>query len=100
MSMRGFALEITRGSRIFRDSHHQYPRFKAAGFTPGNVDLIIHAERPNLSPYKTRIAESIAGLLDIPVSAVNVKAKTNEGLGPVGRREGIACTVTATLISA
>jgi len=75
-------------------------RVRTAGFVPGNLDLIIHAERPNLSSYKARIAESIAGLLGIPVEAVNVKAKTNEGLGPVGRREGIACTAVATLISA
>lgn len=73
-------------------------RVKSAGFAPGNVDLIVHAERPNLSQYKAQMTESIAGLLGIANDAVNVKAKTNEGLGAVGRREGIACTVAATLI--
>lgn len=73
-------------------------RVKSAGLVPGNVDLIVHAERPNLSQYKAQMAESIAGLLGLAVGAVNVKAKTNEGLGPVGRREAIACTVAATLV--
>ncbi len=67
-------------------------RVRAAGFAPGNVDLIIHAEKPNLSEQKTPIAQSIAALLGMPTVDVNVKAKTNEGLGPVGNEHGIACT--------
>ena len=72
-------------------------RLRFAGFVPGNVDIIIHAERPNLSPHKPIIARSIAEMLRIPVSDVNVKAKTNEGLGPVGTREGMACSVVVCI---
>ena len=74
-------------------------RIHQAGFRPGNLDLIIHAERPNLSEHKSAMAECIAGLLKIPLDRVNVKAKTNEGLGPVGARDGIACTAVVTLFS-
>jgi 2-C-methyl-D-erythritol 2,4-cyclodiphosphate synthase len=68
-----------------------------AGFALGNVDVIIHAERPNLSAHKSDISASIAALLRLPPEYVNVKAKTNEGLGPVGNRDGIACTVITFL---
>ncbi len=72
-------------------------RTRSAGFSPGNVDVVIHAERPNLSAHKTPITESVAALLGIPVANVNVKAKTNEGLGPVGSRDAIACTAITML---
>jgi 2-C-methyl-D-erythritol 2,4-cyclodiphosphate synthase len=72
-------------------------RVRAGGYTIGNVDIIVHAERPNLSDFKRPIAESVAAMLEIPPKSVNVKAKTNEGLGPVGNREGIGCTVITIL---
>lgn len=62
-----------------------------------NADVTIHAEQPKLGPYKGQMKRSIAGLLDIDFANVNVKAKTNEGLGPVGRGEGIAATATVLL---
>lgn len=73
-------------------------RVKSAGMVAGNVDLIVHAERPNLSAYKKAIVESIANLLELAPQDVNVKAKTNEGLGPVGNRDGIACTAVVLLV--
>ncbi|UCE59208.1 MAG: 2-C-methyl-D-erythritol 2,4-cyclodiphosphate synthase [Phycisphaerales bacterium] len=72
-------------------------RIQAKGFAPGNVDLIIHAEAPRLSPYKRAIAESIATLMGVAPDTISVKAKTNEGLGPVGSAEAIACTAVALL---
>ena len=70
-----------------------------AGYAPNNIDLIVHAEKPKLSQHKRAIAESIAGLVGLDPSAVSVKAKTNEGLGPLGHVEGIACTATATVVA-
>ncbi|MCP4592905.1 MAG: 2-C-methyl-D-erythritol 2,4-cyclodiphosphate synthase [bacterium] len=69
----------------------------AAGYRPQNIDCIVHAERPKLSEFKEPIARSIAAILELDPGAVNVKAKTNEGLGPLGSAEGIACTVVALL---
>lgn len=74
-------------------------RVRAAGWRVGNVDVIVHMERPKLSMYKRPIAESIAGLLGIAAACVSVKAKTNEGLGEIGRGEAVACTTVALLVS-
>jgi 2-C-methyl-D-erythritol 2,4-cyclodiphosphate synthase len=62
-----------------------------------NVDLTIHAEAPKLGPLKGQIKRCIAGLLDIDFGAVNVKAKTNEGLGEIGTGEAMAATAVALL---
>ncbi len=70
------------------------------GLRPNNVDIIIHAEAPKLSPYKKQMAANIARLLEQPEDYVNVKAKTNEGLGPLGHSDAIACSAVATLVSA
>ncbi|MBI4716818.1 MAG: 2-C-methyl-D-erythritol 2,4-cyclodiphosphate synthase [Planctomycetes bacterium] len=72
-------------------------RVRAQRWMTNNVDLIVHAEVPKLSAYKRRIAESIAALVGVAPEAVSVKAKTNEGLGPLGSGDAIACTAVAFL---
>ncbi len=62
-----------------------------------NIDLIIHADEPRLEPVKGQMKRCIAGLLGIDFTAVNVKAKTNEGLGEVGAGQAIAATAIALL---
>jgi len=62
-----------------------------------NVDLIIHAEEPNLHPFKRQMKRCIASLLGIDFAAVNVKAKTYEGLGDVGAGEAMAATAVVLL---
>lgn len=62
-----------------------------------NVDLIIHTEQPKLKPVKGQIKRCIAGLLGINFTAVNVKAKTNEGLGEIGAGEAMAATAIVLL---
>jgi 2-C-methyl-D-erythritol 2,4-cyclodiphosphate synthase len=62
-----------------------------------NVDLIIHTEEPKLTPVKGQMQRCIAGLLGIDFAAVNVKAKTNEGIGEIGAGEAMAATATALL---
>lgn len=59
------------------------------GWVVVNIDCTIHAERPKLSPCKRIIANGIARLLGIAEDCVNVKAKTGEKVGPVGRLEAI-----------
>ncbi len=66
-------------------------------WTVVNVDLTIHAERPRLEPVKAQMKRCIASLLGIDFNAVNVKAKTNEGLGEVGSGEAIAATAVVLL---
>ena len=62
-----------------------------------NIDLIIHAEEPKLALAKGQMQRCIAGLLDIDFTSVNVKAKTNEGLGEIGTGQAMAATATALL---
>jgi len=62
-----------------------------------NVDVTIHTEQPRLEPLKGQIKRCIAGLLGIDFTAVNVKAKTNEGLGEIGAGEAMAATAVALL---
>jgi 2-C-methyl-D-erythritol 2,4-cyclodiphosphate synthase len=62
-----------------------------------NVDLIIHAEQPRLGQFKGQMKRCIAGLLGIDFASVNVKAKTNEGLGEIGAGEAMAATASVLL---
>ncbi len=55
-----------------------------------NVDITILLEKPKLKNYKEKIRQSISELVKLPVENVNIKAKSNEGMGFVGRQEGIA----------
>ncbi|MHC4175635.1 MAG: 2-C-methyl-D-erythritol 2,4-cyclodiphosphate synthase [Planctomycetota bacterium] len=62
-----------------------------------NIDLIIHTEQPKLEPVKGQMKRCVAGLLGIDFTAVNVKAKTNEGLGDVGTGEAMTATAIVLL---
>ena len=62
-----------------------------------NVDVTIHAEVPRLESVKGQMKRCVASLLGMDFTAVNVKAKTNEGLGDVGAGEAIAATAITLL---
>ena len=62
-----------------------------------NIDLIIHAEEPRLERVKGQMKRCIAELLGIDFTAVNVKAKTNDGLGEIGTGQAMAATAIALL---
>jgi 2-C-methyl-D-erythritol 2,4-cyclodiphosphate synthase len=62
-----------------------------------NVDVTIFAQEPKLGPVKQRIRESLAALLELPVESVNIKAKTGEQVGHIGRAEAIACQAVALI---
>ena len=68
-----------------------------AGYVIENVDAVVIAERPKLAPHADRIRTRLATTLGVDVSAVSVKGKTNEGMGEVGRAEGIAVHAVALL---
>jgi 2-C-methyl-D-erythritol 2,4-cyclodiphosphate synthase len=67
-----------------------------AGWTVGNVDLTLILEVPKLAPHVPAMERALGAVLAGPVS---IKAKTAEGMGPLGRREGIACLAVALLTS-
>jgi 2-C-methyl-D-erythritol 2,4-cyclodiphosphate synthase len=70
----------------------------AEGFAIEHVDTTVVMERPKLSPRRDAIRASLAAGLDVDVSRVNVKASTGEGMGFVGRGEGVAALAVATLL--
>jgi 2-C-methyl-D-erythritol 2,4-cyclodiphosphate synthase len=66
-------------------------RLHRAGWRLVNADVIIFAQEPKLGPLKAQIRRQLAELLGLDLEAVNVKAKTGEGVGAIGRAEAIAC---------
>lgn len=65
------------------------------GWSVGNVDVTLIAERPRIRPYVARIRSSLAGLLGVDVESVSVKGKTNEKMDDVGSLVGMACHAVA-----
>ena len=72
-------------------------KLTAQGYTVGNVDVTIVAQRPKLAPYIDRMRATIATDLQIEIDSVNVKATTTEGMGFEGRGEGISSYAVALL---
>jgi 2-C-methyl-D-erythritol 2,4-cyclodiphosphate synthase len=66
-----------------------YEKVRQQGYQLVNADCIVHAQQPKIGPHREEIREIIAGLLEVQTGCLSVKAKTGEGLGPVGRGEMI-----------
>jgi 2-C-methyl-D-erythritol 2,4-cyclodiphosphate synthase len=69
----------------------------SSGSKPVNVDVTVVIERPKLAPHKEAIRARLAGPLGLATSAVSVKATTGEGMGFVGRGEGVAALAIASI---
>jgi 2-C-methyl-D-erythritol 2,4-cyclodiphosphate synthase len=74
-----------------------YDRVQQAGYRIVNLDCVISAEQPKLSPYKEAIRGQLAAILSVSEQQVNVKAKTGEGVGPVGEQTIIQAHCVALL---
>jgi 2-C-methyl-D-erythritol 2,4-cyclodiphosphate synthase len=70
---------------------------RARGYRVGNADVTVHAEEPRLAPHLDAMRAVVADLLEVAPEAVNVKATRGEGLGPIGRAEGIAAQAVVLL---
>lgn len=75
-------------------------RLRSKGWQVVNVDITVLAERPKLKPYIPAMRERLAEPLGIEVESVSVKATTVEGLGAIGRREGISAMAVAMVAPA
>jgi 2-C-methyl-D-erythritol 2,4-cyclodiphosphate synthase len=76
---------------------HVVGLLKGAGYQVENVDATVIAERPRLQGYLSRMRQTIAAVLGVEDARVSVKATTHEGLGAIGRGEGIAAMAVALL---
>ncbi|HJQ12760.1 MAG TPA: 2-C-methyl-D-erythritol 2,4-cyclodiphosphate synthase [Gemmatimonadaceae bacterium] len=72
-------------------------RVGGAGFAVNQVDVAVVAETPRIGPHRAKIRDRLAAALGIDSTNVSVKGKSNEGMGWIGRKEGIACIAVATL---
>jgi len=72
---------------------------KDKGFKIHNLDMVVIAQEPNLSAFKKKIREKIAQILGVSPAQVNIKAKTNNGLGEIGAKDAIAGLAVASVIA-
>ncbi len=72
-------------------------RVESMGFTVVHSDITVIAESPRIGPHRAAMCDALALALRVPASMVSVKGKTNEGMGWIGRGEGLACIAVATL---
>jgi 2-C-methyl-D-erythritol 2,4-cyclodiphosphate synthase len=73
-------------------------RVEAAGLRPGNVDATLVAQEPRLGPVRAEIERGLAQMLSLEPSRVNVKLKSTDRLGAIGRGEGIAAYAVVVLL--
>lgn len=78
---------------------HVASLLKEKGFSVGNIDATIVAQRPKLAPYIQKMNENIAHTLEIPLDCVNVKATTEEHLGFTGAEKGISAYAVAGILA-
>jgi 2-C-methyl-D-erythritol 2,4-cyclodiphosphate synthase len=82
------SIEMLRAARVLVEE---------AGLAPGNVDATVICEAPKLAPHADAMRARLADALGLEPAAVNVKFTTNEGMGALGRGEGIAAMAVVTL---
>lgn len=70
------------------------------GWVASNVDVVVIAEQPRIGPYRAAMRAALAPVLGIEPGAISIKGKSNEGMGWIGRAEGIACIAIATIARA
>ncbi len=75
-------------------------RLTAAGWNVGNIDITVITQQPKIGPQRMAIRERLSTSLQVAVEQVSVKGKTNEGMGWIGRGEGLAVMAVATLVRA
>ncbi len=73
-------------------------RVHAAGWRVQQVDITVVAEYPRVGPHRDAMRECLAEALEVGTADVSIKGKTNEGMGWIGRGEGLACLATATVV--
>jgi 2-C-methyl-D-erythritol 2,4-cyclodiphosphate synthase len=78
--------------KLLREVRHKMKNYRIL-----NVDATIVAEAPRMAPHVPKMIENIAADLGVPAAAINVKATTSEGLGFIGRGEGIAAQAIALI---
>jgi 2-C-methyl-D-erythritol 2,4-cyclodiphosphate synthase len=72
-------------------------RLRSLGFEPQQIDVTVVAERPRIGGHREAMRTALARAIGVTSAAVSIKGKTNEGMGWIGRGEGLACMAVATV---
>jgi len=89
--------ESIRGINSIKILSYVMELVKKKGFKVVNIDAVIAAEEPKIHPHRELIRKNIAKILNVDIDMVGIKGKTKEGLGFVGKREGIEVYAVALL---
>ena len=79
------------------DDPELFPMMGEAGLRVGNLDCTLIAQAPRLAPYQAAMEKNLARLLAVPGDRVNLKLKSNDGMGALGREEGMAALAVVLL---
>lgn len=71
---------------------------RTLGLAVASLDVVVEAERPKIAPHRAAMRRNLAALFDLDVGRVNVRGKTGEGIGEIGRSEAIRATAVALLV--
>jgi 2-C-methyl-D-erythritol 2,4-cyclodiphosphate synthase len=72
-------------------------RVQSLGWDVAHADVSIVAEKPRIGPHRDAMRRALSGALSVDATVVSVKGKSNEGMGWIGRGEGLACIAVVTL---
>jgi 2-C-methyl-D-erythritol 2,4-cyclodiphosphate synthase len=89
--------ERWRGVRSTEMLRHVWTALYAGGWRLENADLTVMASQPRLAPYRYQMRQSLAETLSVSLTQISLKATTTDGLGAIGRSEGILAMATALL---
>lgn len=90
--------EANRGRDSMAMLRAAVARATRAGWRVGNVDITVIAEHPRIGPHREMMRQSLAAALGCEPTSVSIKGKTNEGMGWIGREEGLGCIAVAMLL--
>jgi 2-C-methyl-D-erythritol 2,4-cyclodiphosphate synthase len=91
--------EANRGRDSMEMLRAAVGRVGRAGWRVGNVDVTVIAEVPRIGPHREPMRRTLASALGCEPASVSIKGKTNEGMGWIGSREGLACIAVAMLVA-
>jgi 2-C-methyl-D-erythritol 2,4-cyclodiphosphate synthase len=72
-------------------------RVNAGGWRVSQVDVVVVTEQPKIGPHREAMRIALAAALGVKESEISIKGKTNEGMGWIGRGEGLGCMAVATI---
>ena len=87
-----------RGANSMEMLRAAVKRVHDAGYLIINADIVVVTETPKIGPYREPMRAALADVLRLTVNDVNVKGKTNERMGWIGRGEGLACIATVAVV--